>query len=64
MSWTTCIVYNFADDLRWPELRMMLENIDYHEAARKASFLWSTCEDPLWQQFILKEDWRFDEICY
>ena len=39
MSWTTYTVYNFADDL--------LESIDYHEAARKASFLGSMCEDPL-----------------
>ena len=26
---------------------MLLESIDYHEAARKASFLGSMCEDPL-----------------
>ena len=39
MSWTTYTVYNFADDL--------LESIDYHEAARKASFLGSMCDDPL-----------------
>ena len=36
MSWTTYTVYNFADDLHWPELEMLLESIDYHEAARKA----------------------------
>ena len=47
MSWTTYTVYNFADDLHWPELGMLLESIDYHEAARKASFLGSMCEDPL-----------------
>ena len=35
MSWTTYTVYNFADDLHWPELGI-LESIDYHEAARKA----------------------------
>ena len=35
MSWTTCTVYNFADDLHWPELGILLESIDYHEAARK-----------------------------
>ena len=47
MSWTTYTVYNFADDLHWPELGILLESIDYHEAARKASFLGSMCEDPL-----------------
>ena len=33
--------------MHWPELKMLLESIDYHEAARKASFLGSMCEDPL-----------------
>ena len=47
MSWTTYTVYNFADDLHWPELGMLLESIDYREAARKASFFGSMCEDPL-----------------
>ena len=47
MSWTTCTVYNFADDLHWPELGVLLESIDYHEAARKASFLGSMCGDSL-----------------
>ena len=47
MSWTTYTVYNFADDLHWPVLGILLESIDYHEAARKASFLGSMCEDPL-----------------
>ena len=47
MSWTTYTVYNFADDLHWPALGILLESIDYHEAARKASFLGSMCEDPL-----------------
>ena len=46
MSWTTYTVYNFADDLHWPELGILLESIDYHEAVRKASFLGSMCEDP------------------
>ena len=36
MFWTTYTVYNFADDLHWPELGILLESIDYHEAARKA----------------------------
>ena len=36
MSWTTYTVYNFADDLHWSELGMLLESIDYHEAAGKA----------------------------
>ena len=47
MSWTTYTVYNFADDLHWPELGILLESIDYHEAVRNASFLGSMCEDPL-----------------
>ena len=28
MSWTTYTVYNFADDLHWPELGILLESID------------------------------------
>ena len=47
MSWTTYTVYNFADDLHWPKLGILLKSIDYHEAARKASFLGSKCEDSL-----------------
>ena len=47
MSWTTYTVYIFADDLHWPGLGNLLESIDYHEAARKASFLGSMCEDTL-----------------
>ena len=43
IPWNT---YNFADDLHWPELGILLESIDYHEAVRKASFLGSMCEDP------------------
>ena len=46
MSWTNYTVYNFADDLHWPELGILLESIDYHETVRKASFLGSMCEDP------------------
>ena len=46
MSWTTYTVYNFADDLHWPELGILLDSIDYHEAVRKASFVGSMCEDP------------------
>ena len=46
MSWTAYTVYNFADDLHWPELGILLEGIDYHEAAKRASFLGSMCEDP------------------
>ena len=49
MSWTTYTVYNFADDLHWPELGILLESIDYHEAARKASFLGSMCRH--WENF-------------
>ena len=30
MSWTTYTVCNFADDLHWPELGILLESIDYH----------------------------------
>ena len=56
MSWTTYTV-NFADNLHWPELGILLENIDYYEAARKASFLGSMCEDPLMAAtYTLKED--------
>ena len=47
MSWTTYTVYNFADDLHWPQLGMLLESFDYHEAAMKVLFLGSMCEDPL-----------------
>ena len=46
MSWTTYTVY-FADDLDRPKLGILFQSIDYHEAARKASFLGSMCEDPL-----------------
>ena len=28
MSWTTYTVYNFADDLHWPELGILLESIE------------------------------------
>ena len=60
MSWTTCTVYNFADDLHWPELGILLENIDYHETARKASFLGSMCEDPLMAAVHFER--RFDAL--
>ena len=59
MSWTTYTVYNFADDLLWPELGM-LESIDYLEAARKASFLGSMCEDPLMAAIHFEK--RFDAL--
>ena len=65
MFWTTYTVYNFADDLHWPELGILLESIDYHEAARKASFLGSMCEDPFYgNNSFWKKIWRFDEIFY
>ena len=60
MSWTTCTVYNFADDLHWPELGILLESIDYHEAARKASFLGSRCEDSLMATVHFER--RFDAL--
>ena len=60
MSWTTYTVYNFADDLHWPELGMLLESIDYHEAARKASFLGSMCEDSLMAAIHFER--RFDAL--
>ena len=60
MSWTTYTVYNFADDLHWPEMGILLESIDYHEAARKASFLGSMCEDS-WMAAIHFER-RFDAL--
>ena len=60
MSWITYTVYNFADDLHWPELGILLESIDYHEAARKASFLGSMCEDPLMAAIHFER--RFDAL--
>ena len=60
MSWTTYTVYNFADDLLWPELGILLESIDYHEAARKASFLGSMCEDSLMAAIHFER--RFDAL--
>ena len=60
MSWTTYIVYNFADDLYWPELGILLESINYHEAARKASFLGSMCEDSLMAAIHFER--RFDAL--
>ena len=60
MSWTTYTVYNFADDLHWPALGILLESIDYHEAARKASFLGSMCEDPLMAAIHFER--RFDAV--
>ena len=60
MSWTTYTVYNFADDLHWPELGMLSESIDYHEAARKASFFGSMCEDPL--MAAIQFERRFDAL--
>ena len=60
MSWTTYSVYNFADVLHWPELRMLLESIDYHEATRKASFNGSKGEDPLMAAIHLER--RFEAL--
>ena len=60
MSWTTYTVYNFADDLHWPELGILLESIDYHEADRKASFLGSMCEDSLMAAIHFER--RFDAL--
>ena len=60
VRWTTYTVYNFADGLHWPELGILLENIDYHEAARKASFLGSMCEDPLMAAIHFER--RFDAL--
>ena len=59
MSWTTYTVYNFADDLHWPELGILLESIDYHEAARKASIIGSMCEDSLMAAIHFE---RFDAL--
>ena len=59
MFWTTYTVYDFADDLHWPELGILLESIDYHEAAREASFLGSMCEDPLMAAIHFE---RFDAL--
>ena len=60
MSWTTYTVYNFADDLHWLELGILFESIDYHEAARKASFLGSMCEDSLMAAIHFER--RFDAL--
>ena len=60
MSWTTYTVYNFADDLHWSELGILLESIEYHEAARKASFLGSMCEDSLMSAIHFER--RFDAL--
>ena len=60
MSWTTYTVYNFADDLHWPEVGILLESIDYHEAARKASFFGSMCEDSLMAAIYFEI--RFDAL--
>ena len=60
MSWTTYTVYNFADDLHWPELGILLESIDYHEAARKAIFLGSMLEDSLMAAIHFER--RFDAL--
>ena len=60
MSWTTYTVNNFADDLDWPELGILLESIDYHEAAMKTSFLGSMCEDPLMAAIHFER--RFDAL--
>ena len=60
MSWTTYTVYNFADDLHWPELGILLESIDYHEAVRKASFLGSMCEHSLMAAIHFER--RFDAL--
>ena len=59
MSWTTYTVYNVADDLHRPELGILLESIDYHEAARKASFLGSMREDFLMAAIHFE---RFDAL--
>ena len=60
VSWTTYTVYNFADDLHWPELGILLESIHYHEAARKASFLGSMCENSLMAAIDFER--RFDAL--
>ena len=60
MSWTTYTVYNFADDLHWPELGILLESIDSNEAARKASFRGSMCEDSLMAAIHFER--RFDAL--
>ena len=60
MSWTTYTVYNFADDLHWSELGILLESIEYHEAARKASFLGNMCEGSLMSAIHFER--RFDAL--
>ena len=41
--------------MHWPELEILLESIDYHEAARKAPFLGSIFEDPLMFENVVCE---------
>ena len=48
MSWTTYIVYNFADDLHWPELGILLDLVG------------SMCEDPL--KAAIHFERRFDAL--
>ena len=46
--------------MHWPELGILLESIDYHETARKASFLGSMCEDSL--MAAIQFERRFDAL--
>ena len=46
--------------MHWSELGIFLESIDYHEAAGKASFLGSMCEDPLMAAIHFER--RFDAL--
>ena len=46
--------------MHWPELGILLESIDYHETARKASFLGSMYEDPLMEAIHFER--RFDAM--
>ena len=54
-----CTDQNWGYYLHWPELGILLESIDYHEAARKASFLGSMCEDSLMAAIHFE---RFDAL--
>ena len=46
--------------MHWTELGILLESIDYHEAARKVSILGSMCEDSL--MAAIHFEIRFDAL--
>ena len=59
VSWYFSIIRHLS---REPDFsaKLLLESIDYHEAARKASFLGSMCEDSLMAAIHFER--RFDAL--